>query len=500
MTSPAFPLDPEALIADSAWLRALARGLVRDSFAADDLAQEAWLVALRAERAEGRPDGVERRTWLTGVLRHTAWKQHRSTQRRSAREQRGARAEPLPETAELVARAEMQRVLSDAVVALDEPFRTTILLRYLEDLSSAEIARRQSVPEGTVRWRVQRGLELLRAELEARRGGEWLHGCALVGGLLRLTDFAAGAQAAATSAPLASTALSGVKGAALSAATSANGAAAAGAKGAALTAASTSSTAAAIATAGASSTLVSLPSALLAASLVLGGGATAVTTGWIEAPWSDTTNRTASGSEDFVHASVGVSSLADEAQPTSPVEVDGGARATTPPRTPLAVRTDTNAPAEDAFATPEGAHERGVRIERRVSAAIDGANAQFGMALPFDILGEKQVFVVVDEDGGVRHGSVGVLDGLDEDLLDESLTDDERAEILARLKNRLVERGGRVFAGPLDATWASERSVLDVTAVSDLQRANVDVAVNVLLMTAGVAPKHVDATVTTTPR
>lgn len=204
MTSPAVPLDPEDLLADSTWLRALSRGLVRDHFAADDLAQEAWLAALRAHAGThaAPPDGVERRTWLTGVLRNLAWKQQRTQLRRAARERASARTESLPSSGELVARADMQRALSEAIVALDEPFRTTILLRYMEDLSSAEIARRQNVPEGTVRWRVMRGLAELRESLAARRGSEWLHSCALVGGLVRAPDAVALATGGGTAIAL----------------------------------------------------------------------------------------------------------------------------------------------------------------------------------------------------------------------------------------------------------------------------------------------------------
>lgn len=203
MTPPSYShaagMDAERLLADTRWLKRLARGLVADDSSAEDLAQETWLAALRARApaaSELHPDG---RTWLTGVLRNLAWKQRRTHARRTVRERRGAREESLPSTGSLVARAEMQRAISDAVVALDEPMRTTILLRYIEELSSAEIARRQGVPEGTVRWRVKRGLELLRERLEERRGGDWLHGCALLAGLTRAPEAAlAGSTAVAS--------------------------------------------------------------------------------------------------------------------------------------------------------------------------------------------------------------------------------------------------------------------------------------------------------------
>jgi DNA-directed RNA polymerase specialized sigma24 family protein len=51
------------------------------------------------------------------------------------------------------------------VDALDEPFRSTIRLRYFDGLSAAEIARRATLPEGTVRWRAKEGLERLRRAL-----------------------------------------------------------------------------------------------------------------------------------------------------------------------------------------------------------------------------------------------------------------------------------------------------------------------------------------------
>ena len=43
----------------------------------------------------------------------------------------------------LVERVETQRTLASLVVRLDEPYRATILLRYYEGLSAADIARRR---------------------------------------------------------------------------------------------------------------------------------------------------------------------------------------------------------------------------------------------------------------------------------------------------------------------------------------------------------------------
>lgn len=70
----------------------------------------------------------------------------------------------------------MQRDLVAHVLALDEPYRTAILWRYVEELSPRAIARRQGVPVRTVHTRLERGLARLRDRLRGSRGGPeaWL--------------------------------------------------------------------------------------------------------------------------------------------------------------------------------------------------------------------------------------------------------------------------------------------------------------------------------------
>ena len=53
----------------------------------------------------------------------------------------------------------LQRELVDIVTGLDEPYRTTVLLRYIHGLEPRELALRQGVPLETVRTRLKRGLE-----------------------------------------------------------------------------------------------------------------------------------------------------------------------------------------------------------------------------------------------------------------------------------------------------------------------------------------------------
>jgi RNA polymerase sigma factor (sigma-70 family) len=160
----------EDLLRRAAWARRLARHLVRRPEDADDLLQDAWLVA--NEKA-ATAQGVSR-PWLAGVLRVLGMNQARSAGRRRQRESEAVAtpvAGPPDGTAapdELLNQVETQRCLSEALLALDEPYRTTVLLRYFEELSAAEIARRTQVPAGTVRWRLKEGLERLRQQLDER--------------------------------------------------------------------------------------------------------------------------------------------------------------------------------------------------------------------------------------------------------------------------------------------------------------------------------------------
>ncbi|MEW6073207.1 MAG: sigma-70 family RNA polymerase sigma factor [Planctomycetota bacterium] len=171
-TSDSYP-DPESLLANLDWVRAIARGLVADSHLAEDLSQDVWLAALRRPPREGGSV----RGWLAAVAQNLVRQRRRREGDRLDREGRAARAEGLPPTAELVERAAVQRALVDEVLALDELYREVVLRRYFEGLSPPEIARRLGVPLATVKTRLRRALALLRERLDARHCGDghtWL--------------------------------------------------------------------------------------------------------------------------------------------------------------------------------------------------------------------------------------------------------------------------------------------------------------------------------------
>jgi RNA polymerase sigma factor (sigma-70 family) len=157
------------LLAERAWLARLARGLTRDESAAEDLAQEAWLAAWQ----KGPEAARSWRAWLAETARHLASGTRRTDARRARREHAVARGEGQPASDELVAKSELLELVARETLALDEPFRRTLLLRFQEDLEPAAIAAREGVAADTVRFRLRRGLELLRARLERRLGAEW---------------------------------------------------------------------------------------------------------------------------------------------------------------------------------------------------------------------------------------------------------------------------------------------------------------------------------------
>lgn len=156
------PLPPETLLAERAWVRRVARALAGSAFAGDDLEQDAWVAALRD--GPGEPGAV--RAWFRRVLRNGLLQGVRSGERRRRREEAGARPEREPSTEEIVARAEAHRRVVDAVFALGEPLRTTVVLRFFEDLTPADIGVRMGVPADTVRARLRRALAELRGGLE----------------------------------------------------------------------------------------------------------------------------------------------------------------------------------------------------------------------------------------------------------------------------------------------------------------------------------------------
>lgn len=166
MDAPARLLEPESLLLCDAFVRRLARQLVRADDAALDLAQSTWLAWLSHRGAVVTP-----RALLTSIARRLAGKQRRSAVRRAARERLALVREPAPTPQELLVREEVRARVVACVLLLSPPLRDVVVLRFFEGLPPRAIAVRLALPVETVRTRQKRALHELRARLDADTDG-----------------------------------------------------------------------------------------------------------------------------------------------------------------------------------------------------------------------------------------------------------------------------------------------------------------------------------------
>jgi RNA polymerase sigma-70 factor (ECF subfamily) len=170
---PGTPVSLDALLAHREWVRALARSLVRDEHRADDVEQETWRMAL--ERPPRHATSL--RAWFGTVVRNAARGAGRRAASRARFESMAAPRDAAPSPADVVAEAEVQHRLVEAVLALGEPYRTTVLLRWFQGLETSEIAERCGEPVETVRTRLKRAVERLRRRMDVDLGDDrdaWL--------------------------------------------------------------------------------------------------------------------------------------------------------------------------------------------------------------------------------------------------------------------------------------------------------------------------------------
>jgi len=130
--------------------------------------QETWIRALD----KGPGEGGSLKGWLASVARRLALDQHRSDARRERRERETARGEALESVDALHARLEAQREVVDAVLALEEPYKSVVLLAYYEQLAPQAIGERLGRSAATVRSQLSRAHEILKRRLDAHHGGD----------------------------------------------------------------------------------------------------------------------------------------------------------------------------------------------------------------------------------------------------------------------------------------------------------------------------------------
>ncbi len=134
--------------------------IVRDAGAAEDIAQEAFMSALRALHRfdRRRPFGP----WLHRIVINRAIDFSRARAlRREVVEVHGAERSPPGE----ITGDAYSEDLAAALASLPPEQRAAIVLRYLLEYTPGEIARLLGVPRGTVNSRLRRGLDRLGSQL-----------------------------------------------------------------------------------------------------------------------------------------------------------------------------------------------------------------------------------------------------------------------------------------------------------------------------------------------
>ena len=155
----------DALLACHASLFRYARALAHDPVTAEELVQEAYRRALAARKYPYPATEENLRPWLFTIVRNRWFNDLR--RRRTEEASESAESEPVsldtPDT--ILTRRLLQSEIRDAVGALPDVLREVVVLREIESLSYAEIARLQDCPIGTVMSRLARARAALRAAL-----------------------------------------------------------------------------------------------------------------------------------------------------------------------------------------------------------------------------------------------------------------------------------------------------------------------------------------------
>jgi RNA polymerase sigma-70 factor (ECF subfamily) len=133
--------------------------IAHDRAAAEDIAQEAFVAALRALPRFDRRRPL--RPWLHRIVVNRAidWARARRLRQEVA-------VEAVPEVAAQPADVTGLGALGEALRRLAPEHRAVVVMRYLLELTPGEIAEALDLPRGTVNSRLRRGLDALGGVLE----------------------------------------------------------------------------------------------------------------------------------------------------------------------------------------------------------------------------------------------------------------------------------------------------------------------------------------------
>jgi RNA polymerase sigma-70 factor (ECF subfamily) len=154
-------------------LRSYAESMLRNAFDAQEVVQDAILRAHKAltkQYDEARCSALQLRPWLYRTVRNLALNKHRA--------KRHTHEEPLDSNHDRAAitgqpdveRRQQAEQLRRAVSRLPDGARELIVLRFIDELSYAEIAKIVGTSEAALRGKVFRALKELRTILEEPTG------------------------------------------------------------------------------------------------------------------------------------------------------------------------------------------------------------------------------------------------------------------------------------------------------------------------------------------
>jgi RNA polymerase sigma-70 factor (ECF subfamily) len=123
---------------------------------AEDIAQDALLRAWRRRSTLREPD--RRNQWLATIVRNEAFRQHARVRPDPTSAIEGSEGAEDAQVVATVERADLRAALK----RLSDRDRELLELRYREDLTQAEIARKLGIPEGTAKVRLHRARDKLR--------------------------------------------------------------------------------------------------------------------------------------------------------------------------------------------------------------------------------------------------------------------------------------------------------------------------------------------------
>ncbi len=149
------------------------RSILRDDDETEDVMQDAYVRAYEhLSQFEGR---ALFSTWLTRIAVHEALARLRKRNRQQQIDTDKDEGEMFVNAAaddpeQTMSRVQLREMLEEAVLGLPEQYRTVLVMRDVEEMSTAETAEALNLTEENVKVRLHRGRALIRRDLTSRVG------------------------------------------------------------------------------------------------------------------------------------------------------------------------------------------------------------------------------------------------------------------------------------------------------------------------------------------